>query len=399
MAAMRPGRIASCTACDAKLYREQPDCVEWALGFVIAALFLFAVANFLPFMTLKLEGREQASTVMTGIIGLYGDGMWPLAALVFAAAILTPLLKLLTLLYILLPMHLGRRAWRMAAVFRWLEAMHPWAMMEVFLLGVIVAYVKLTDLASVDIGIALLAFIGVILLMAAADGVLDTREIWNRVSSQGSDRLLDDDQVGPLVSCHGCHQLCRQDLHELKTCERCGAGLHKRKPNSLAISWAMTIAACILYIPANLLPIMTVTQFGQGEPSTILGGVKLLLHAGMWPVAALVFFASIAVPVIKLTCLIYLLLSVQRRSTWRPRDRTILFRVVETVGRWSMVDIFMISILVALVSLGAIATVEPGAGAIAFAAVVIITMVAAMAFDPRLIWDHAEERNHAKHRA
>jgi paraquat-inducible protein A len=135
---------------------------------------------------------------------------------------------------------------------------------------------------------------------------------------------------------------------------------------------------------------MTVTSFGRGEPDTILSGVKVLIQAGMWPVALLVFFASITVPVLKIVALSYLLISVQFRSHWRPRDRTMLYRVVEAVGRWSMVDVFMISILVALVNLGAIASILPGPGAVAFASVVILTMISAMTFDPRLIWDAQE---------
>ena len=397
MLSLRPGRAASCTTCGATLYREQRDGIERTLGLALAALFLLAVANLLPFMTLKLEGREQPSTIMTGVLGLHEAGMWPLAALVFAAAILMPLLKLLALLYVLLPLQVGQRAPNMPVLFRWVETIHPWAMMEVFLLGVIVAYVKLADLATIELGVALFAFIGVIILMIAADRALDAREVWNWVSPQATDKLLDRTTSETLVSCHGCDQLFRVHDGGPATCTRCGADLHKRKPNSIAIAWALTVAACILYIPANTLPIMTVVHFGQGAPSTILGGVQLLIHAGMWPIAALVFFASVAVPVMKLICLAYLLLSVQRRSSWRPRDRTLLYRVVEAVGRWSMVDIFMISILVALVSLGSIATIEPGAGAIAFAAVVIITMIAATAFDPRLIWDIAEEKDDANH--
>ena len=388
------GSAAACTICGAKLYRAQKDSIERTLGYVVAALILIVVANVLPFMTFKLEGREQVSTIMTGVLGLYEDGMWPLAALVFAAAIFMPLLKLLALLYVLLPLHLGRKPWRLPVVFRWVEMIHPWAMMEVFLLGVIVAYVKLTDLATIELGMALFAFVAVILLMIAADVVLDPREVWNRIAPQATDRLLHDlDDRCTLVSCHDCDQLYRLPATAHATCSRCGAPLHKRIHASIAIGWALTIAACILYIPANLLPIMTVIHFGQGEPSTILGGVVLLAEVGMWPVAALVFFASVAVPVMKLACMIYLMLSVQRQTTWRPRDRTFLYRIVEAVGRWSMVDIFMISILVALVSLGSIATIEPGAGAVAFAAVVIITMIAATAFDSRLIWDVIEKEN------
>ena len=151
------------------------------------------------------------------------------------------------------------------------------------------------------------------------------------------------------------------------------------------------LAALILYIPANILPVMTVISMGEGDPDTIMSGVILLLEHGMWPIALLVFFASITVPVTKLIVIIYLLLSVQYKSKWRPRDRTMLYRVTEAIGRWSMIDIFMISILVALVKLEAIATIEPGAGATSFAAVVILTMFAAMSFDPRLIWDAMED--------
>jgi len=198
-----------------------------------------------------------------------------------------------------------------------------------------------------------------------------------------------------LMSCHACHQLSRMPAglaNGAAICPRCEAYIHVRKPNSISRTWALLIAAYILYIPANLLPIMTVISFGKGEADTILSGVKELIHADMWPIALLVFFASIIVPVTKLLSLTYLLLSVQYQSQWRPRERTVLYRITEVVGRWSMLDIFMISILIALVKLEAVATIEPGMGAISFAAVVIITMFAAMGFDPRLIWDNIKEQ-------
>ena len=146
-----------------------------------------------------------------------------------------------------------------------------------------------------------------------------------------------------------------------------------------------------LYIPANIYPVLTVVQLGSGQPSTILGGVRELIDYGLWPLAALVFFASVAVPVLKLVGLTVLLITTQRRSRDHLRDRTVLYRIVDAIGRWSMIDIFMESILVALVQFGVIASVYPGAGAIAFAAVVILTMLAARGFDPRLMWDNAAE--------
>jgi paraquat-inducible protein A len=325
------------------------------------------------------------------VIRLYEDGRWGLAALVFGATILVPLVKLLATTYVLLPLRLHRRVPGLAAVFRAVEIMQPWAMMEVFLLGVIVAYVKLSDLAKLELGTALIAFVALILVMVWAEVALDPREVWHRLGRQASSRSLQPSASHTLVSCHACDQLCRVGSrgHGAR-CPRCGAALHRRKPQSLARTWALLIAACILYIPANVLPVMTVTSFGQGEPDTILSGVKLLIEAGMWPVALLVFFASITVPVVKIVAMVFLLVSVQTRSRWRPRDRTVLYRLVEAVGRWSMVDVFMISILVALVNLGAIASISPGPGANAFAAVVILTMIAAMNFDPRLIWDVQE---------
>jgi paraquat-inducible protein A len=193
-----------------------------------------------------------------------------------------------------------------------------------------------------------------------------------------------------LIQCHDCHRLSRAKPIPLgyhARCPRCGARLHLRKPNSLARAWALTLTAFILYIPANVLPVMAVVSLGKGEPDTILSGVMLMIALGMWPIALVVFIASIAVPVLKLVILTYLLLSVQRRSRWRPRDRTVMYRMTEAVGRWSMIDIFMISILVALVNLGNIASITAGPGAIAFASVVVITMLAALSFDPRLIWD------------
>jgi paraquat-inducible protein A len=149
------------------------------------------------------------------------------------------------------------------------------------------------------------------------------------------------------------------------------------------------IAALVLYVPANLYPVLTVVQLGAGSPSTILGGVEELLASGMYPLAALVFFASILVPVLKLTGLLVMLLTTHYGLRTRPRDRTVLYRIVSAIGRWSMIDIFMESILVALVRFGVIVTIEPGGGAIAFAAVVVITMFAAEGFDPRLMWDAA----------
>ena len=398
MRALPEGGAARCSRCGAMLYRERRDSIEHALLLALAALILFVIANTFPFLTFELEGRADTSTLLSGARSLYEDGMWPLALLVLLTATLVPLVWLLSVTYVLLPLRLGRLPWRIADAFRFTELLRPWAMMEVYLLGVIVAYVKLSELARLELGIALFAFVGLIVVMIAAEAALEPHEIWRRLGPQASARQFGGRRGRALISCHNCDQLAVMrplPAGAAAHCPRCGAILHRRKPNSLARTWALVVAAAILYIPANLLPVMTVVYFGRGEPDTILSGVKELIQAGMWPVALLVFFASITVPVLKLIGLTFLLITVQRRSRWRLRDRGLIYRIIEQVGRWSMVDIFMISILVALVNLGSIATIEPGAGAICFAAVVIITMFASMSFDPRLIWD-AEESSDAE---
>ena len=197
-----------------------------------------------------------------------------------------------------------------------------------------------------------------------------------------------------LTSCHSCHLLCERGKHASgRLCPRCGAGLHDRKPNSIARTWALVLAAIVFYIPANLLPITIVISLGKAQSDTIMSGVIYFVHSGMWPIALVIFVASVFVPLLKLLILIFLLISVQRKSSWRQKDRTVLYRITEIIGRWSMVDIFVVTILVALVHLGGLATIHAGPGAIFFGAVVVITIFAAMSFDPRLIWDTEEVRH------
>lgn len=198
-------------------------------------------------------------------------------------------------------------------------------------------------------------------------------------------------QKAGLISCHSCHLLCKKPKRSaVMRCPRCGARLHPRKPDSIARTWALVLAALIFYIPANVLPITIVISMGKAQSDTIMSGVIYFIHSGMWPIALIIFIASVFVPLVKLMILAFLLISVQRKSGWRSKDRTKLYRIIEIIGRWSMLDIFVVTILVALVNLGALATIHAGPGALFFGAVVVTTILAAMSFDPRLIWDREE---------
>lgn len=201
-----------------------------------------------------------------------------------------------------------------------------------------------------------------------------------------------------IVVCSECHKLDYLREGEVQHCRRCGARLHARRPSSIARTWALLVTAAILYIPANLLPIMTVNFLGQGSPATIMGGVVELINADMLPIALVVFVASILVPTFKLVGIGLLLYSVQRHQPMSARQRILMYRFIEWIGRWSMLDIFVIAILVAVVNFGNLASIQAGLGAAAFSGVVILTMLAAVTFDPRLIWDNTFDAEETQQR-
>lgn len=204
-------------------------------------------------------------------------------------------------------------------------------------------------------------------------------------------------QVAGWLQCQSCARLSRPragyDPEQALRCPRCGAALHLHKNrSSIQITWALLVASAILYVPANILPVMSVYMMGNGAPSTIISGAVHLLEGGQWPLALIIFVASIVVPILKLFSLTFILITIHRRSTWRTRERAQLYRVTEIVGRWSMVDVFVIAILSGLVQFGNVARIEANAGTFFFAAVVVLTMLSARTLDEHLLWEAHETR-------
>lgn len=196
-----------------------------------------------------------------------------------------------------------------------------------------------------------------------------------------------------LVSCTTCGLLSRPaQAASPGYCPRCGARLVWRRHHSIEYTWALIIAAAICYIPANVLPVLSTTTLGSTESDTIMGGVIFLYASGSWPLALIVLVASVMIPLGKLVALAYLLITVQRGSVENSHDRTRIYEVVEFVGRWSMLDVFVDAFVVALVQLDPLMSVAPGLGVVFFMAVVVLTMLAAQSFDPRLIWDAGSNR-------
>jgi paraquat-inducible protein A len=198
--------------------------------------------------------------------------------------------------------------------------------------------------------------------------------------------------------CHVCHQLVDFPHPSAEAasayCPRCGTEVHLRKPNSVQNAWALVLAGIVFYIPANLLPMMHVHTFAGTQSDTIMSGVIYFLETGSYLIGTVIFIASIFVPVVKIFIIIYLLLSVQRGMPHRQKERKRLYQLTEIIGRWSMVDVYVVSIMIALVHFGGLTEIKAGEGAFFFLLVVIVTMLAAMSFDPRLIWDDHKE-NHA----
>jgi paraquat-inducible protein A len=395
--ALAPGISAHCNRCGTTLHRARRHPLEHSLALTLAALVLLGVTCVSTLISVETAGITLHAELLSGPEELMQRGMTALAAVVVFVTVVAPFAKLLGTLYVLTGLHLAQPPRHLRRVFVLVERLTPWSMVEVFVFGVLVAYVKLGDLVTITLGTGVFALFALTFVMVWADSALDREAVWDALDrSTSADKASRNLPArGPATEAVGCESCGLVSFHLPREarCPRCDSVLHERKPNSLARTWALMIAAAILYVPANLYPVLTVMQLGAGQPSTILGGVRELISSGMYPLAALVFFASIAVPMLKLVGLTVMLVATQTGRAGWLRDRTRLYHVVRWIGRWSMIDIFMESLLGALVRFGSVITIEPGIGAVAFGAVVILTMLAAETFDPRLMWDAAGQQS------
>jgi paraquat-inducible protein A len=362
------------------------------LALVLASLSLFLAAQLFPLLTLRLHGTAQETSVLASIDLLVRTG-WPwLAAVLIVTVELAPSAYLCGLVFVLVRLKQGRGNRGTARVFRIIQDVQGWAMVDVFLLGVLVSYVKLAKLAVVVPGGAMYALAGSALLLAWAVDSMDCQSMWKAMGEKPdalSRAPFLTARKASLIACEACGALAPLE-HGNAPCARCAAGLHSRKPDSIRRTWALLATAALLYLPANLLPVMRTTVLGATHSDTILSGIVYFLKTGSWPLALLIFFASVVVPLAKMGLLSFLLLSVEACSRRQPRLRTRLYRLTEFIGRWSMVDLFVVTLMVAMVQRETLASVEPGPAALPFAMVVAATMLASYSFDPRLIWDAME---------
>ena len=355
------------------------DPTVWAITGLLAAI----PAMLLPIFVVSAAGIVRASPADGTVIALFHYDYSPLAIVMALCSIALPVLWLGMLAAVMITLHgNGHPAW-LGPVFRHANELNMWAMPDVFVMGGFVAYTRLGAVAHVSIGLGGWAYLAFAFCSIVVQAKLDKRDMWRGIGA-------DPDEVpADPVLCMHCSLVVSHEA-EGGTCPRCGGIIHRRKPGSIARCAALIMAAYVLYIPANVLPVLQTVRLGRVENHTIFAGAMELIHAGMWPLALIVFMASITVPVLKLLALTWFLISTQSGSKGRLHRRTRLYRVVAVIGRWSNIDVFMIGLLAALVQFGNLTTIRPAPGALAFAAVVVLTMLASHFFDSRLMWDAAD---------
>jgi paraquat-inducible protein A len=375
--------VALCRVCDNPLEQTAGRSLDAALAFATAAFLLIIPANLLPFLEVSAIGITGQSLLSSGVGVLWREGWLVLPVLIGAFAVVLPVAYLGLLVFSLGILRLGWRPPWLGAAYRWASNLSLWAMADVFLVGTAVGYSRVIPYLPVRLGSGAWCFIAAAFLTMLCHACTDERGVWRAIAPPPP-RL-----PGPCLSCTTCCAL-QPIAAEGHRCPRCGARLSSRKQDPLVRTTALVSAGFLLYFPANIYPMANQIQLGQTVPHTILSGIEQLVKAHLWPLAILIFFTSISIPVLKLVALSWFLLSVRRKSPHRLRTRARLYRVLHLIGRWSNVDVFTIAVYAPLMQFGQLGAVRAGLGATAFLLVVVLTMVATRSFDPRVMWDAAQ---------
>ncbi len=398
---LRAGEQADCPRCQHPLIKRHLRPAQRSMALALSALLALAMALSFPFISFSVGGmgnRIELSQTATTLIGFHQPVV---AGAVILTIIVLPAVYLLGVIWLQLGLLRDAPLPASHTIARSLAQLNPWMMADVFIIGALVSLIKIAGMAQIELGVSFWAFCAFAVLLLVTTQSIDADWMW--FSLAGEPRAPEGTRTGEtaapqgLAGCSTCGLVNRLDPGGRGRCRRCGERLRSRLPHSLQRTWALLAAAAVMYIPANVYPIMTTTSLGHTSPSTIIGGVVELVQMGSWPVAAVIFIASVIVPVGKLVALAWLCLVVSRSSELNAAVRTRLYRLTEFIGRWSMIDIFVVAILVALIRAGSLMSITPGPAALAFGAVVVITMLAAMTFDPRLLWDAPLPRPEHRH--
>jgi len=390
--ALPRGHTLYCPRCGKRLHRWKNNSVVRTLAISLTGLLLFLPANFMPLLTFDVMGMQTSASLFASTLSMFDQKQYLVGLVVVFCGFIFPLV----LLGMIFSVSFGlARGWR----YRWLaenlKAIHhlrEWAMPDVYLIGVFVTIIKMRHMAEINFNIGLFCFIGLVLCTIGCQGTMDRHLFWRLLDRKEHDSLPianRNAQTGleaGLCLCHGCGKIL--PIADCPSrCPRCGERLHLRKINAVSRTWAMILTAIILTLPANLLPIMEVEYFGVPDRSTILDGILYFFQEGSYGIGLIILTASVLVPLFKILGLILVLLSIHFHWPGYLRHKAIMLRFIEFIGRWSMLDIFVIALLCALVQFGFLSTVNAAPAVLYFTGVVISTMFAAISFDDRLLWD------------
>jgi len=379
--------LVECDRCGATLERRRGRSLRASLALSIAVLALLIPGNLATFLSTEILGVSRHSHLVSAADVMAKDGMVLLAAFIFLFAVLFPLVRFATLTAVLGALELGRNPRWLGAAFRTSVVLQTWAMPDVFLLGLAIAYARLASSISTHIHTGALCFIAAGILSLFVRAVLDEQAVWRRILPDAEGVSGEHD-----INCYTCEMVVPRD-HAGKPCPRCGATVTRRLRESLSRTVALTLAGLLLYIPANLYPLATLPIGTKPTQYTVIEGVLDLVQAKLWALAGVVFVASFLIPTLKLVGLGWCVLSVLRRSDKRLVAKTRVYRVVEEIGRWSMVDPFVIGCFVPVMGYNAFIYGRAGPAALPFTLVVVLTIISAKTFDPRLMWDAAGTQN------
>jgi len=395
-----PDHTPVCPRCLRRLHREHPNSMQRTMALTATGLLLYLPANFNPLLTFDVLGNDASSSLFTSTLSMFAQGQHFVGLIVILTGFVFPLLTLSLLFWVSAGLFLGWKASWMPDFLRWYQHLTEWAMTDVYLIGVFITIIKMSHSAEIQFNVGFFCFIGLVMITVAAQASVDKALFWQQMEGDREDprekttfsvptRSLTGREAG-LVLCHTCHltmpmsELARE---KKPVCPRCGESMHQRKQNSIGRSWALVATAAILTLPANVLPIMEVEYFGQPEASTIMDGIIYFFQEGSYGIGAIILTASILVPLFKISGMALILLSIRFHWTTGLRQKAFMFRFIEFVGRWSMLDIFVIALLCALVQFGYLSTIYVAPAAFYFTGVVLCTMFAAISFDRRLLWD------------
>lgn len=388
------GEAAHCPRCHHHVAHAPQRDLQRPLAWALATLIMLGLVFAFDFLSFSTRGVGHTMAFADAAVSLANYHYSSLAVLLVLTTVGLPALYLCSLVYLFAVARYSRNKRLAINLARRIRPMEPWMMSDVFIVGVLVSLIKIVTLADIHIGPSFIAFCIYAAMLLRTLALVDWTSLWDRLAPlSGGAADIATGCTGAaqrLVACRGCDTAFRIDRGQ--TCPRCGRRRPRVRLDRLQLTWALLVTASILYIPANLYPIMSTTSLGSTDPQTIVGGVVHLAHSGSWPIALIIFVASVIVPISKIVALSWLCLAATHGWHDDSRAQMRLYRITEKIGRWSMIDVFVVAVLGALVHAGALMAIQPGPAALSFAGVVVITMIAALSFDSRRLWGDTFER-------